>query len=232
MKKILFAIAALSLTLPMMAQWDDVPDVSQTQTVTLGVGAPKKNAFFLGPKAGVTFGMMSQPEQADLYDGMGVGFSGGLAMKLRFGKATEDSDGGTGLLGLGIEVKYVQNNVKLIGGEKLSMGFVEMPITFQIYPFKRSSAMNGFMIEVGPDFAYNITRSPEVVTANNYVYKVGDLKSHDIRALVGLGYTIPRTGLDINARYYMGFSKMAENMNSKMSYIEVSLSYLFRVAKF
>ena len=221
MKKILFLVVSVLLTsLPVMAQWAET------------IVPSKKNAFFLGPKAGVTFASMSQPQQGTLADGMGVGYSGGLAMKLRFGKATEDSDGGTGLLGLGIEAKYVMNNVKAVGGDKMSFGFVEVPIMFQIYPFKKSSGMNSFMIEVGPDFAFNLSSTPDVVVANNVSYQIGSLKPNDVRVLLGLGYTIPGTGLDINARYYLGTSSMAQNMTSKMSMIEVSLSYLFRVAKF
>ena len=37
------------------------------------------------------------------------------------------------------------------------------------------------------------------------------LKGLDVRPMAGLGYTIPGTGLDVNARYYLGMSKMAEN---------------------
>lgn len=58
------------------------------------------------------------------------------------------------------------------------------------------------------------------------------LKGFDVRPMVGIGYTIPRTGLDVNARYYLGMSKMAENFKSKMNTMEVSLSWMFDIAKF
>lgn len=200
----------------------------------LSIGKPKNNAFFLGPKIGATFTTMGQPNEVDLYDGSGIGFSGGLAMKARFGKATENSIGGTGWFGLGLELKYKQNNVKTIGSDDLSLGYFEIPVMAQFYPFMKSKAMNTFYVELGADFAGTLSKSPEYlsVSSANITYKTGDLKGFDIRALVGIGYTVPNTGFDINARYYLGTNELAENFPCKMNTFEVSVAWMFSVGKF
>ena len=92
---------------------------------------------------------MTQPAQCDLYDKSGIGFSGGVAMKARFGKATENSYEGTGMFGVGLELKYKQNNVKTIANEgDLKLGYFEVPVTLQFYPFAKSKIMNPFYIEL------------------------------------------------------------------------------------
>ena len=105
MKKILFPILALFLTMSMVAQtveYDEQPVVLNS----------KKNAFFLGPKIGGVITSMSQPNEGNLSDGSGFGLSAGMAMKMRFGRANENSVAGTGFWGLGLELKYKQNKVK------------------------------------------------------------------------------------------------------------------------
>ena len=57
MKKILFFIAALSLSVPGFAQSDDGEDD------LISTGKEKSNAFFLGPKVGVTMTSMTQPDE-------------------------------------------------------------------------------------------------------------------------------------------------------------------------
>ena len=79
MKKILFFIAALSLTVPGFAQSDD----GEEEFIPT---KEKSNAFFLGLKAGGTMTSMTQPNEGKLYDGSDFGFSGGLVFQTRFGK--------------------------------------------------------------------------------------------------------------------------------------------------
>ncbi len=221
--------------LPIMAQTDEEELVISTSSI----GSVKKNTFFVGPKLGLTFNSMSQPKEGNLYDGMGIGFSGGASAKLRFGQAYENSYGGTGLFGIGLELKYKQNKVKTVGSDPLSISYFEVPITAQIYPFYKNRALNTLYFEVGVDMALGLTSSPDELTftPNNdsyskVTYKTGDLKPSDFRIPVGIGYTIPNTGLDINLRYYIGTSELAENFNSKMNSLELSLAWLFKVGGF
>ena len=243
MKRFLFFIAALLLTVPGFAQSDDGEEEIFT---TKG----KSNAFFLGLKAGGTMTSMTQPEEGKLYDGAGFGYSGGLVLKARFGKASENSIGGTGYFGAGLELKYKLNAVNTLGIDesgdkdaKMSIAYFEVPVFIHIYPFAKSPSMNTLYLELGAAFAGTLSRSPESLTLvepseeySNVTYyldaKDSKLKGYDIRPFAGVGYTIPNTGFDINARYYMGTSELAENFNCKMNTFEVSFSWLFNIGKF
>lgn len=240
MKKILILFIAILGVSPAFAQIDDDSDFGQ-----LSSGGrfekPKKSAFFIGPKVGVTMTSMTQPAECDLYDGSGIGFSGGIAMKARFGKATENSYEGTGIVGVGLELKYKQNNVKTIANDDLKLAYFEVPVILQYYPFAKSPVMNPFYLELGGSFAALMSKSPDQLTVNlnqewpgtkDLIYHTGDLKGFDVRPVVGLGYTIPKTGFDINARYYIGMSELAENFSCKMSTIEISISWLIKAARF
>lgn len=230
MKKFITLLGLFVVILPLMAQTDDGE---------LHIGTVKKNIFFVGPKIGATFTSMTQPEEGTLYEGMAAGFSGGVAAKLRLGQASENSFGGTGIFGIGLELKYKQNKVKTTGTNNLSIGYFEVPVTAQLYPFYKSRALNTLYLEAGVDMAIGLSASPEELSFspdngiyNRVTYKTGDLKASDFRIPVGIGYTIPKTGLDINIRYYIGTSKLAENFSSKMNSLEVSFAWLFKVGGF
>ena len=70
------------------------------------------------------------------------------------------------------------------------------------------------------------------VASANIAYHTGDFKGGDLRLMLGLGYTIPDTSLDVNARYYLGTSDLAGNFNCKMNTLEVSFAWLFQIGKF
>lgn len=215
----------------------------------------KQHMFYVGIKGGVGLSTMTQPDECDLYDSMGLGYHGGLALQARFNRATPNSAAGTGLLGVGLEAKYQFNSVKTAatdegGKEKatLDLTYIDVPVYAHIYPFYKTTTMNNFYIEVGPDFAFLMGRKPQVLTYNypnggTAVYNIdkgnSKLKGMDIRVMAGLGYDFAIKNEDyeatsligINARYYMGMNKLAGNFNSKMSSVEVSLSWLFNIGK-
>ncbi|MBR1414266.1 MAG: outer membrane beta-barrel protein [Prevotella sp.] len=226
MRKLFTTIVLLAMlgTMPVMAQSDGDFVILE-----------KANVVTLGPRLGATFTTMSQPSECDLYDGAGMGVSFGAALKARFGRATKDTQqGGTGLLGFGLDLMYKQNNVKTIGSDDLSLGYFEIPVTLHVYPMVTSKFMNTFYVEAGPSLALLSSKSPALlsVPSANVSYHTGDLKGGDLRAVVGLGYTFPKTGLDINARYYIGTSELAGNFPCKQNSLEVSLSWQFKIATF
>ena len=219
--------------------------------------AKNKHTFFAGLKGGLDLTSMTQPDECDLYDAAGMGFSGGLVAKARFMPATPNAPAGTGLLGVGLELKYKLNKVKTIGTDEdgknnadMSIGYFEVPVFVQLYPFYRSDAMNTFYIEAGSDFAGTLSRSPKQLTVNSQkgevsqaVYKLdvdnSKLKGFDVRLMAGVGYDIPiknskqeTTSLfGVNARYYLGTSKLAKNFASKMNTFEISVSWMFCIGK-
>lgn len=243
MKKILMFIWALALSVPGLAQSDDGEE-------EITVSKTKSNAFFLGLKGGITLSSMTQPKEGKLYDASGIGFSGGLVAKVRFGKASENSAGGTGYLAAGFELKYKQNTVKTLAKDEsgkdkanLSIGYFDVPIFVQVFPFAKTPSVNSLYIEVGAAIDGTLSRSPKKLILSNpkenmseVVYNIDSngtkLKGGDVRPFAGIGYTIPNTGLDINARYYIGTSELAKNMNCKLNHLEVSLAWLFNVGKF
>jgi hypothetical protein len=256
MKKILVLLFATMLCTSMDAQRNVQPQRGGGRSAKPGL-AQKKHSFYLGFKGGVDFSTMSQPDECNLYDGAGLGFSGGIVGKARFGQATPNAPAGTGLLGAGLELKYKQNKVKTIGTDEsgkanadMTVGYFEVPVYVQVYPFYRSDAMNTFYIEAGADFAGTISRSPKSLTVDNLkgeyssvTYNLDSdnskLKGMDVRIMAGVGYDFAIKNekhettnlIGINARYYMGTSKLAGNFNSKMSTLEISLSWMFNIGK-
>lgn len=256
MKKILLFIFAAMLCTSMDAQRNVQPQRGGGRSAKPGL-AQKKHSFYVGLKGGVDLSTMTQPDECDLYDGAGIGFSGGVVGRARFGQATPNAPAGTGLLGAGLELKYKLNTVKTVGTDEsgkanadLSVGYFEVPVYIQVYPFYRSDAMNTFYVEAGPDFAGTISRKPQSLTVSNlngefnsvtYNFDSGNskLKGMDVRIMAGIGYDFAIKNekhettnlIGINARYYMGTSKLAGNFNSKMSTLEISLSWMFNIGK-
>lgn len=246
MKKILFLLTALVFTVPVCAQ-DDGEE--------LGIGKPKQNALFIGPKVGFGLTSMSQPDEGKLSDGRALGLAGGVSAKLRFGRATENSSPGTGYWGVGLDLRYKQNAVKTIGSgyaenrndaeenAKLKTSYFDIPVYFTVYPFAKSRAMNSLYVEAGASFGILLSRSPKHLAVTNpsdqyssVVYTLDGegsrLKGGDIHPIVGVGYTIPKTGLEFNVRYNIGTTKLAKNFPCKMSTLEVSVAWMFNAAKF
>lgn len=256
MKKIFVLVFASMLFTSMDAQNDAQSQRSRGRSAKPEL-AQKKHSFYLGLKAGVDLSTMTQPKECDLYDGSGIGFSGGVVGKARFGQATPNAPAGTGIWGAGLELKYKQNTVKTIGTDEsgkananLSLGYLEVPVYVQVYPFYKSDAMNTFYIEAGPDFAVNLSRKPKSLTVNNLAgsyssvtYNIdtngSKLKGTDVRIMAGIGYDFAIRNdkgeatnlIGINARYYLGTSKLAENFNCKMNTFEISLSWMFNIGK-
>ena len=256
MKKILLFIFATMLCTSMNAQRNVRPQRGGGRSAKPEL-AQKKHSFYVGLKGGVDISTMTQPDECDLYDGAGIGFSGGVVGKARFGQATPNAPAGTGLFGAGLELKYKQNKVKTIGTDEsgkvnadLTVGYFEVPVFVQLYPFYRSDAMNTFYIEVGPCIAGTMSRSPKTLSVNNLIgdydsvtYNIDNneskLKGMDIRIMAGIGYDFAIKNdkgeatnlIGLNARYYMGTSKLAGNFNCKMSTIELSLSWMFNIGK-
>lgn len=235
MKRILFLFAALLFTGSAVAQDDlfggsddNSAQVVKTQTKT------RKHKLSIGPRVGGTMTMMKDPDNFAVEDGAGFGFTGGIAVRARFGRQFESSDPGTGAWGVAIELKYKQNVAKTTMGDDLKLAYFEVPVLVQWYPFYKKSAMNPLYIEAGVAPAICMTADPDELrfgtATSTTVIKTGDLKANDFRPVVGLGYAFP-FGLDINARYYFGTSEMAKNFNAKINSVEFSLAWMFDIAK-
>lgn len=180
-------------------------------------------AYKFGVKAGVNLSNMSNGMDFNPDFKMGAGFRVGGFVNLRWGQRTENSLPGTGWFGLQPEVMYSMQQVGT-ADESLKLNIIQVPVMVKIYPTTQLS------IEVGPEFSYIISSTPESMTIStgevqNDV-KTGDIKGLNVGVSAGLAYDFD-CGLTIGARYSYGFNKMAKNLDWKMSNIQVSLGWLF-----
>ena len=203
------------------------------------------HVLYVGPVVGANMTMSSgQPAKYDLFEGTGIGFSGGVAAKVRFGRGTENSLEGTGKLAAGLEVKYTVNNVKTKANDNLKLGYLDIPVLVQFYPLAGTTTANGLFVEAGPDFALLMSKSPKTLLLDlnepypglqAIEYATGDLKGGDLRIAMGLGYECSLSGMNFgaHARYYMGTSELSKIvLPAKLNTFELSLSLMFKVAKF
>lgn len=154
--------------------------------------------------------------------GMRSGFNAGVAANIRFCKRNERSSAKTGLLAFQPEVRYAT-----MGGNNpeysIGTGYLMIPVMFQVYPIKN------MYIEVGPEFALNLSHTPNNVAVGNYQLDLANLKANDIMLGVGIGYAT--NGFSVGLRYNHGFSNMAENLLWKNYILQVNLGYAFSLGK-
>ena len=188
----------------------------------------------VGPRAGIGISSMSESDGLNLYDGSGLNFGGGIAANIRFGG--KDSRGraldGQGLFGLNMELNYKNLSVKTLPGDNLKLGYFEVPILLQFYPCYNTKQLKNLFVEVGATIAGSLSASPDKISYQNTTYATGDLKGFDVKPTVGVGYRFNKNsandGFYVNARYYLGTSKLAGNFPGKISSAEISVGYLFK----
>lgn len=239
MKKKLFFAFAVLCWLCGFAQSGNPDDVNK-----IFPDKEYNHVLYMGPVVGVNMTMTSGQPKYDLFEGTGVGFTGGVAAKVRFGRGTDNSMEGTGKFAAGLELKYTLNSVKSNAEDNLTLGYLDVPVLVQFFPLAGTTTASGLFIEAGPDFALLMSKSPKNLRLNlnepypglqAIEYATGDLKGGDIRVATGLGYnySMPKMDLGIHTRYYLGLSDLSKNvLPTKLNTIELSLSLMFKIAKF
>lgn len=173
-----------------------------------------------GVKVGVNLSNMSNNMTFDPGFSMGTGFHIGALVNLHWGQRTESSLPGTGLWGLQPEVLFSNQVVKCYGGD-IKLNYLKVPVMLKVYPLSKLS------IEVGPEFSYLISSSPESLKVNESIVKVGDCKGFIFSAGSGAAYEFD-CGLMIGARYSMGFTELGKNLKWKNnSNIQITAGWLF-----
>lgn len=201
-------------------QRDYVPDNQNTKSLKENV--EKENTFVckFGVKAGVNLSNLSNNlDGVDPGFGMGVGFRIGAIANLRWGQRTENSLPGTGLFGIQPEVLFSSMQVKS-DVENIKFQTIQVPIMLKVYPTAQ------FSIEVGPEFSYFMSTSPDQIDFNGTTIKTGDIKGLTFGLGGGLAYDFDM-GLTVGARYSYGFNKMAKNIDWKNSNIQITVGWLF-----
>lgn len=173
-----------------------------------------------GVKAGVNLSYMSNDMTFDPGFSMGTGFQIGALVNFHWGQRTESSLPGTGLWGLQPEILFSNQVVKSDGGD-IKLNYIKVPVMLKVYPLSRLS------IEVGPEFSYLVSSSPESLNVDEATVKVGDCKGFNLGAGVGVAYDF-NFGLLVGVRYSMGFTDLGKNLKWKNnSNIQITAGWLF-----
>ena len=177
-------------------------------------------AIKYGVKAGVNLSNMSNDMTFDPAFSMGTGFQIGALVNFHWGQRTASSLPGTGLLGLQPELLFSNHVIKSDGGD-VKLNYIKVPVMLKVYPLARLS------VEVGPEFSYLISSSPESLIVDEATVKIGDCKGFNFGAGVGAAYEF-NFGLIIGARYSMGFTDLGKNLKWKNnSNIQITAGWLF-----
>lgn len=173
-----------------------------------------------GVKAGVNLSNMSNDMTFDPGFSMGTGFQVGALVNLHWGQRTESSLPGTGWWGLQPEVLFSNQVIKSDGGD-IKLNYIKVPVMLKVYPLSRLS------VEVGPEFSYLTSSSPESVKVDGATVKVEDFKGFNFGVGVGAAYEF-NFGLMVGARYSMGFTDLGKNLKWKNnSNIQITAGWLF-----
>lgn len=174
-----------------------------------------------GLKAGVNLSNISNGQaNLDFSPSMNTGFHIGAVANLHFGYRNEGSPVGTGLFGLQPELLFSMQGFD-VDGEKVNFSYLTLPIMAKLY------IVNGFNIEAGPYFGYMLSASPNSTVIDGTQIDISVLKGgFDVGAGVGLGYET-KLGLTVGARYNIGFSDVAENIQWKNNVFAISVGWLF-----
>lgn len=217
-RKFLFLAMTLFLATSVQANVnddDDVDDITDTRS----------SVVKLGPKLGINMATMSKYKGADLGQGMGIGFQGGLAIQAHLGRK-RGADAGTGPMAVQLELLYARNSIKT-SSENINLSYFEVPVLAKFFPLPILS------IELGPTFCKLLSSSPEMISERSQQVRVktGDFKGGDIKLTVGVNLET-KVGFVIGARYNMGTSKLAGNFPCRVSDFSINAIYLFDIFKF
>lgn len=214
MKKLFFLASIFMMAVSATAQdYEEGNDVVDT----------RKNVVSLGVTAGGNYSMMSKYDPVDLGSRTGIGFQGGLAINAHFGQKP-GAGAGTGPIGLQLEVLYAQHSFKTDLNENIKLSYLEAPLLFKYYFTKELN------IEVGPTFAFLMSKKPDELVGPSTSIAIGELKGGDVRATIGISFQTK--GFYVSARYNHGFSDLAKNFPCKVSAATLSVGYLFDIFKF
>lgn len=173
-----------------------------------------------GVKMGVNLSNMSSDMSFDPNFSMGTGFQVGVFYNFHWGVRTVNSTPGSGWWGLQPELLFSSQKVKCEDGN-ITMNYVKLPLMLKVYP------MSALSIELGPEFAYLLSASPNSVKVDGATVSVADCKGLDLGLGIGAAYELD-CGLVLGARYSIGTKDLGENLKWKnKSNIQIIAGWLF-----
>jgi hypothetical protein len=171
----------------------------------------------VGPKLGMNLSSFNEKQSFENISTK-VGVNVGAVINIRGGQRYLTSAFGTGYFGLQPEIIFSMKGA-VVDSENVNLSYFTIPIMLKFY------ATENFNLEVGPEFAFMIS-IPNTISNESFTYDLTELRGgKDISLAVGFGFDFD-FGLSLNARYNMGFSKLAYNLPWKNSVIQISLGWL------
>lgn len=183
---------------------------------------PKPFALSVGPKIGGLYTLASDPSISVGMSG-GIGYSGGIAANLRFGRRSYTKYADTGRFGVQLEALYSQRTLST-DYEDIKMNGFEVPVLFQWW-FAES-----ICAEIGATFCGTFSSSPDIIEITNASLFIKDLKSKDAMFTVGAEYK-HKKGFTASVRFNLGNSELAGNLDSKVSTVSLGIGWLFNIVK-
>ncbi len=224
LKRALFALAvAVGMAATVSAQGIvPVDDAAVTDGSIEIVEVLKPYALSIGPKVGINYSIAGDPDNMNLGISGNVGFSGGLAANLRFGRPA-GRPYGTERFGVQLEALYSYRSLNS-DVENINMSCFEIPVLFQWY------FLPTFAVEFGPTFTGSFSTSPKELKYNNTIYQMDKVKATDVMLSIGVNCKL-KNGFTADLRYNLGNSDMDGNFKTKVSTISLGIGWLFSVIK-
>lgn len=151
---------------------------------------------------------------------MGAGFHIGAACNLRWGYRNEYSGPGTGIIACQPELLYYFQSVTLSEGVKLNMNRISVPLMIRAYP------ISSVYCELGPDFSYLFSTSPDKVIIGSCVNSIGQCAGFAADIAVGAGWE-SKTGYLVGVRYGLGLNALAKNLPWRTHNLSLSVGWMF-----
>ena len=186
---------------------------------------PRGYMVAVGATGGYGIAMGTASRVYDFRPTMSTSYHFGLAVNAQFierGRRGFRSDGGF-LFGVEVEALYGSRNTK-VSGTLARLNCLEFPILVQYYP------LSSLGVEAGITAVKFLGYSPDYLQIGFSHLHLGQISGGDMMPTIGVCYKTP-FGLMLNARYYLGLSNLAGNLDSKMSTAIVSMTYLIPIIK-
>jgi hypothetical protein len=151
---------------------------------------------------------------------MGAGFQIGAACNIRWGYRSEYSRPGTGILACQPEILYSFQSVTLPEGVKLNMNRISIPLMLRAYP------ISSVYCELGPDFSYLFSTSPDKVIIGSCVNSVGQCAGFATDIALGAGWE-SKMGYLVGVRYGLGLNALAKNLPWRTHNLSLSVGWMF-----
>lgn len=222
-KRVLFTLAVVvGMASSASAQGIDDDYVDSIYTEGIIPEVLKPYALSIGPKVGANYSLAGDPKGIDLGMSGNIGFSGGIAANIRFGRPA-GRPFGTERFGVQLEALYAIRSLKT-DVDDINMNCFEVPVLLQWYFLPK------FALEVGPTFTGAFSVSPKELVYRNATYQTDKIKAYDVMLSIGLNCKL-NNGFTANLRYNMGNSDIAGNFQTKVSTISLGIGWLFNVIK-